>query len=657
MANTEFTNIQSISSQAAKTQAAIEKILNHLPRSWVELTTHRLDVYDESQAKSQFLTELQKLVASNGISQDALENLPTAYDYIRLGHQLSSVLEWGLGEINGLKAEQAITFSSKTMPILAVLRKAKLENKTTHIYYQTSTSPLRDIERLKSIYGYNFSQTAIKHVSEIPQKEIENGSENDFTLLITQSPFEHAVKATSAVDVTVNLHPHFGCVALVHNQQIDHLVSDIQHVRRRESIAMTPVNALSVLQTMVGLAHSVNNSTNTSVNNHKDNLNAEKIAEAKQIIDSSIQKNTGSQLTPLIASSGLSIQYAIMMGLVEDALVNHPNKAIHVLLPPNCYGGTNDQARRIADVIPQVEIVDLLVDGGKDMVSSLQQALGQSAKADAAAIVLAEIPTNPRVEVPDMEALGLVLSEIRTTPSGSKAIAPVFMVDQTFCPHVNLLQDSSQLALVKTISFSSGSKFPSGGRCIAGYCAANQIGGYLLNAIEKHLDLSDNAAIDHQMITLSETMPSMQKRIKQAYFNTRGFVQKIQSLLPNAKINFVSDELAEQGFTPSVFSLDLPTQGNTDAEKEDYKRQLNLKLINHMISDSQNHCKYCVSYGQLRGTYWTIPATSTQGTTKESDKDYIVRVALSPESDVERLSTQFEAFCQNENLLTDNPSY
>jgi hypothetical protein len=75
--------------------------------------------------------------------------------------------------------------------------------------------------------------------------------------------------------------------------------------------------------------------------------------------------------------------------------------------------------------------------------------------------------------------------------------------------------------------------------------------------------------------------------------------------------------------------LDLPTKGNTPEEKENYKRELNHKLINLMITKIPNESKYCVSYGQLKGCYWTIPATSTQGTTKEGDKDYIARVALS----------------------------
>jgi len=51
-----------------------------------------------------------------------------------------------------------------------------------------------------------------------------------------------------------------------------------------------------------------------------------------------------------------------------------------------------------------------------------------------------------------------------------------------------------------------------------------------------------------------------------------------------------------------------------------------------------------VSYGQLKGCYWTIPATSTQGTTKEGDKDYIARVALSANMDLERHKQVFKDF-------------
>jgi hypothetical protein len=54
-----------------------------------------------------------------------------------------------------------------------------------------------------------------------------------------------------------------------------------------------------------------------------------------------------------------------------------------------------------------------------------------------------------------------------------------------------------------------------------------------------------------------------------------------------------------------------------------------------------------VSYGQLKGCYWTVPATSTQGTTKEGDKDYIVRASLSPTIDLAHHKEVFLKFVEN----------
>jgi hypothetical protein len=92
--------------------------------------------------------------------------------------------------------------------------------------------------------------------------------------------------------------------------------------------------------------------------------------------------------------------------------------------------------------------------------------------------------------------------------------------------------------------------------------------------------------------------------------------------------------------------LDLPTKGDTDEEREAYKRALNQKLIDMMISEIPNESKHCVSYGQLKGCYWTIPATSTQGTTKEEDKDYIARVSVSPNLDLEHHKRVFSDFVE-----------
>ena len=364
----------------------------------------------------------------------------------------------------------------------------------------------------------------------------------------------------------------------------------------------------------------------------------------KSIVVEEIATITGASTKALVGSSGLSVQYAIMMGLIHDALENHQGKAIKFIVPPNCYGGTNDQARRVAACIDNVEVLDLPVDGDNDMVKSVDTVLEKVAQEDSIPYIIAEIPTNPRVEVPNLTKLKEALSKERKTKTGKTAVDPVFILDQTFCPNVHFLGDGEILSTVRTISYASGSKFPSGGKCTAGYCIGNKKAEALMGNIEKHLILCDNEATNLQMEILANQLPSMNQRIEDAYQNTREFVNFIKEKLPTAKINFVSEELAQQGFTPSVFSLDLPTKGNTDEERETYKRALNLKLINLMITEIPDESKYCVSYGQLKGCYWTIPATSTQGTTKEGDKDYIARVALSPNMDLDKHKKVFLDF-------------
>jgi cystathionine beta-lyase/cystathionine gamma-synthase len=101
----------------------LSKVLKNMPIDWLNLTTHRLDIYNESLAKTQFLESLEKLIEKNSIQTSALNNLPTAFDYIRLGHPLSCILEWAIAKLNNLPAENVISFGSKTAPILAILRK------------------------------------------------------------------------------------------------------------------------------------------------------------------------------------------------------------------------------------------------------------------------------------------------------------------------------------------------------------------------------------------------------------------------------------------------------------------------------------------------------------------------------------------------------
>ena len=591
----------------------IKSVLLNMPKGWLNLTTHRLDIYNERLAKIQFLEKFEILFNNNNFESSSLEELPTAYDYIRLGHPLSCLLEWVIAKLNNLKSDNIISFGSKTIPILAILRNNLLENKNTQIRYVGELPDCFDADILRSIYGYKFDLKQVDKAEDVTSFE---GS----IVFIQQQDVLCNFDVVPNVDFYVNVHSHLGSILLINGEQNETYISEIQHVRRRETIAMTPANSLAVLESLVEKSTS--------------GINRNDIVSYKTLVLEAINEITATSTKPLVASSGLSIQYAIMMGLIHDALENHKGKDIKIVVPPNCYGGTNDQARRVAACIDNVEILDLPVDGDDDMVHSIDVILDKIASEDAIPYIIAEIPTNPRVEVPDLIKLQDALSKERKTKDGEIAVDPVFILDQTFCPNVHFLGKGKILSKVRTVSFASGSKFPSGGQCTAGYCVGNITAKLLMEKIEIHLKLCDNEATDLQLEILAKQLPSMKQRIVDAYKNTREFVNFINDTLPEAKINFVSEELAKKGFTPSVFSLDLPTKGNTDEEKESYKRKLNHKLINLMITEIPEQSKYCVSYGQLKGCYWTIPATSTQGTTKEGDKDYIARVSLSPNMDL-----------------------
>lgn len=604
--------------------AYIKDVIKNMPDDWLNLTTHRLDIYDETQAKYQFLKEFNSLFSLGISNTKSLSSLPTAFDYIRLGHPLSCVLEWMIASFYNIPPSYVISFDSKSMPLFAILRRNALLNKKTRILYNESSHGWSlPAEILTQIYGYKYTLQSIQENETAPNF---NGS----TIVISNKENLSNLTINYHYDFIINFHDNLGSIVLINGKKNEEYVSEIQHVRRRETIAMTPANTLTAILNTINVSPIIINSSEIEINKNK--------------VLKEIQQITKTSGNPLVASSGLSIQYAILMGLIHEAIATLNNKKIQIIVPTNCYGGTNDQARRIATAIDDVEITDLHVDGENDMVHSIDQVLHQAAQDDAVPYIIAEIPTNPRVEVPDLLKLKKILSKKRLTRSGAKAIEPVFILDQTFCPNIQFLGQGEILSEIKAISYVSGSKFPSGGKCTAGYCVANEKAEGLMKKIAIHLSVQDNEATPFQYEILAKQLPSMNERIKNAYNNTRTFVNFIEETLPEAKINFVSDELANQGFTPSVFSLDLPAQGSTDEERELYKRDLNLKLINLMIENIPEESKHCVSYGQLKGCYWTVPATSTQGTTKEGDKDYIARVALSPKINLERHKEVFLNF-------------
>merc|ERR1711871_1232521 len=119
----------------------------------------------------------------------------------------------------------------------------------------------------------------------------------------------------------------------------------------------------------------------------------------------------------------------------------------------------------------------------------MEGSLEQLAADDIVPFIIAEIPTNPRVEVPDLLKLQATLAKQRSTAAGQPAVQPVFVLDQTFCPNTPFLGEGEILSTVPSIAYVSGSKFPSGGKVTSGYCVTNNLAAQYTERISFHLSL------------------------------------------------------------------------------------------------------------------------------------------------------------------------
>ena len=212
----------------------LKNVLENMPSDWLKLTTHRLDIYNEELAKVQFLDQFKVLAKEHNSSAAALENLPTAYDYIRLGHPLSCILEWAIGNMNHLESEQVISFQSETMPILSILRTNLFKHSNTLIAYTGEFPSVLDVEVLRAVYGYTFE---IKQVDSASTLEAFDGS----VIFVSEQDEIAAVDFNPNIDFYINLHGDLGSLLLVSGEQNTSYISDIHrcHDSRKLSGSFT----------------------------------------------------------------------------------------------------------------------------------------------------------------------------------------------------------------------------------------------------------------------------------------------------------------------------------------------------------------------------------------------------------------------------------
>ena len=76
--------------EASKMLVYIKEVLKNMPNSWLNLTTHRLDIYDEKLAKTQFLEQFEMLFNDHNSKPSALSELPNL-SFFSLMNKIDSV--------------------------------------------------------------------------------------------------------------------------------------------------------------------------------------------------------------------------------------------------------------------------------------------------------------------------------------------------------------------------------------------------------------------------------------------------------------------------------------------------------------------------------------------------------------------------------------
>src|SRR5690606_4513469 len=117
-----------------------------------------------------------------------------------------------------------------------------------------------DAEIVRNVYGYNFELKQIDKASAIPEF---NGS----SVLVSQKEEIGTVNLAPNVDFFINLYENLGSILIVNGEENESYISEIQHVRRRETIAMTPANCLIALKSLAA---------QSAIERNKNNATADK---------------------------------------------------------------------------------------------------------------------------------------------------------------------------------------------------------------------------------------------------------------------------------------------------------------------------------------------------------------------------------------------
>jgi len=590
-----------------------------------------------------------KIGECRAISKAELSGLGNAEDYFRVASNVSTVFELVHALERNLLVSHVWSFASVKMPVVAVALACR---GPVHMYCGSATPPLSPAEcaTLESLGGH---LTCYEGAPPPRNEQAEPTSGNPAgkpTVLVLEEacggPAPTAAASPNDFDGAVDTTA--GMLYITNPASI--APAAIMTTRKRLATPITTPAALIALQDYCALDDA------PKVNPNGFAMDA--MPEPKELLsfNTHLQTMSGTpadpEAQPVTCQAGLPAIAALWFALKARG-------GADILLCSTCYGGSSEltdlvEARGMPLRKSTFDIQGTLpIDGA--IAQSLTKLAADPPSLKPTTLLFVEIPTNPDQKIPDLPKLVEAVQAYELA-TGKRVL---LLIDTTFAPASGVLGKLAALAPeLEAMVFCSLSKSVSRGTTTGGTLIANHTPGakQWLSEARGMAEMLDTTARKDQMQRLCANHVGVEDRCKAAYKVTVEVGDALQAAVEaytgvNMPLTYVLPNHADEGFTSSTFSFNLPPPP-LDASPE-AKAALAQKFVDALCEDAE-HFKPCVSFGQDNGlVYCTVPATSTQGAIKAEDKAkqevggvQLARLSFPPRIDVAAVEARIKLACK-----------
>jgi len=595
----------------------IQQVLDNMPVEWKGTTFRNSNLL----GRAVFSQGLEKLLAEknaqNPISTQDLEDLGMAEDYLRVASNVSTTFEHFVARRKKCPTSQIVSFGSAVMAVVAVSLTSR--GLTVHCYTGSAKCPLSQdaLDIVKTLggslefHGGEPQPHAGGVVLRLQTLSVSPGTDVD----------SDAAYSTAGVDGVVSP----GLLHIVDAQKINPL--EIEIIRKRLSTPATSPVALALMANMANGTGIEGTWAPAQADEEWPAANSQGLKD----FYSHLQSMTGAPVDetnrPFAYTAGLPAIKSIFLALSRMG-------GAELIMCSTCYGGSSQLADLLVERTPStLRKHTFAIQGNADIVVALRTALerlnslpdeGEGMRKKRTLLFI-EVPTNPNMKVPDLDALADMIDTYVKAKPGRSMDDFLLMIDATFAPGSQVMKQlQSRLPELPMFVFISMSKSVSRGKTTGGALVAN--GNETAKALLKESGRI-GAALDttfkiDQMEFLVHNHTGVEDRCLQAYAIAAAVGETLQDAVRKhangfeMPLAFVSEKHAASGFTSSTFSFNLPRpEGATDEETDAFSQL----FVDYLTVDKQ--FKPCVSFGQDNGLiYCTVPATSTQGAINAADK-------------------------------------